>query len=83
MEGEAPLEVVLTDNSIRGSVYKWEFGDDSVYIAVILVLIGIINPENILYCFLLKVNCIVSHQRGRGTIEVERSLLEHPECFYT
>jgi len=30
MEGEAPLEVSLTDNSIRGSVYEWDFGDDSV-----------------------------------------------------
>ena len=29
-KGEAPLEVSFTDNSIRGSTYKWEFGDDSV-----------------------------------------------------
>lgn len=28
--GEAPLEVTFTDKSIRGSTYKWEFGDDSV-----------------------------------------------------
>jgi gliding motility-associated-like protein len=27
--GEAPLEVELTDKSIRGLIYKWEFGDDS------------------------------------------------------
>lgn len=27
VEGEAPLEVSFTDKSIRGSVYKWEFGD--------------------------------------------------------
>jgi gliding motility-associated-like protein len=26
-KGEAPLEVTFTDKSIRGSVYKWEFGD--------------------------------------------------------
>ncbi len=26
-KGEAPLEVAFTDKSIRGSVYKWEFGD--------------------------------------------------------
>jgi hypothetical protein len=26
-KGEAPLEVVFTDKSIRGSEYKWEFGD--------------------------------------------------------
>jgi len=31
-KGEAPLEVSFTDKSVRGSVYKWEFGDskDSV-----------------------------------------------------
>lgn len=27
--GEAPLEVTFTDNSIRGLHYKWEFGDGS------------------------------------------------------
>jgi gliding motility-associated-like protein len=27
--GEAPLEVVFTDNSIRGLTYKWDFGDGS------------------------------------------------------
>ncbi|MBG0858624.1 MAG: gliding motility-associated C-terminal domain-containing protein [Bacteroidales bacterium] len=29
-DGEAPLEVSFTNNSVRGSVFKWEFGDDSV-----------------------------------------------------
>jgi gliding motility-associated-like protein len=28
--GEAPLEVTITDNSVRAYKYKWEFGDDSV-----------------------------------------------------
>ena len=28
--GEAPLEVALTNNSIRGFIYGWEFGDDSI-----------------------------------------------------
>jgi gliding motility-associated-like protein len=27
--GEAPLEVNFTDKSIRGFIYKWDFGDDS------------------------------------------------------
>jgi hypothetical protein len=26
-KGEAPLEVTFTDKSIRGAIYKWEFGD--------------------------------------------------------
>jgi len=29
-DGEAPLEVAFTDNSVRANSYKWEFGDDSV-----------------------------------------------------
>ena len=29
-QGEAPLEVFITDNSVRASSYRWEFGDDSV-----------------------------------------------------
>ena len=29
-EGEAPLEVTFTDNSVRGTMYTWKFGDDSV-----------------------------------------------------
>ena len=28
-KGEAPLEVTFTDKSVRGSSYKWEFGDHS------------------------------------------------------
>lgn len=28
--GEAPLEVYITDNSVRGLYYTWWFGDDSV-----------------------------------------------------
>lgn len=30
IEGEAPLEVRFTDKSIRGSVYTWNFGDDTI-----------------------------------------------------
>ncbi len=29
-KGEAPLEVVFTDKSIRGFKYKWEFGNDTI-----------------------------------------------------
>lgn len=31
-DGEAPLEVSFTDKSVRGSVYTWDFGDDSTSI---------------------------------------------------
>jgi hypothetical protein len=30
VEGEAPLEVSFTDKSIRGDIYTWDFGDDTV-----------------------------------------------------
>jgi PKD repeat protein len=29
-EGEAPLEVTFTDKSIRGEIYTWDFGDDTI-----------------------------------------------------
>jgi len=30
VQGEAPLEVIITDKSTRGYIYEWDFGDDSV-----------------------------------------------------
>jgi len=30
VEGEAPLEVTLTDKSVTAATYLWEFGDDSI-----------------------------------------------------
>lgn len=30
VEGEAPLEITFTDNSVRATKYLWRFGDDSV-----------------------------------------------------
>lgn len=30
LTGEAPLEVTFTDQSVRASYYKWEFGDDTI-----------------------------------------------------
>ena len=30
VNGDAPLKVAFTNNSVRGSVYRWEFGDDSI-----------------------------------------------------
>jgi hypothetical protein len=29
-EGEAPLEVSISDKSIRGDIYTWDFGDDTI-----------------------------------------------------
>lgn len=30
VDGEAPLEVTVTDKSIRGDIYTWDFGDDTI-----------------------------------------------------
>lgn len=30
VQGEAPLEVIITDKSVRGDIYEWDFGDDTV-----------------------------------------------------
>ncbi|MCF8221655.1 MAG: gliding motility-associated C-terminal domain-containing protein [Bacteroidales bacterium] len=30
VQGEAPLEVFITDNSVRSNSYRWEFGDDTI-----------------------------------------------------
>jgi gliding motility-associated-like protein len=35
-EGQAPLQVTFTDNSIRGSTYVWNFGDHSIDSASLL-----------------------------------------------
>jgi gliding motility-associated-like protein len=36
-KGEAPLEVIFTDKSIRASTYKWEFGDNKDSISTLPV----------------------------------------------
>ncbi|HOF22315.1 MAG TPA: PKD domain-containing protein, partial [Bacteroidales bacterium] len=30
LKGEAPLEVAITDKSVRAHVYEWDFGDDTI-----------------------------------------------------
>jgi gliding motility-associated-like protein len=42
-KGEAPLKVAFTDKSIRGSIYRWEFGDGKDSISVLS------NPEPHIY----------------------------------
>jgi gliding motility-associated-like protein len=42
-KGEAPLEVVFTDKSIRGSAYTWEFGDGKDSIS------HLVNPKPHIY----------------------------------
>jgi gliding motility-associated-like protein len=80
-EGEAPLEVSFTNNSIRGNIYKWEFGDDSVsYLQD--------PPPHIYYkpgdySVLLTIeselHCIDSLRFDK--IAVEKSLLNIPNVF--
>jgi hypothetical protein len=82
-KGEAPLEVTFTDKSIRGSTYRWEFGDGKDSISVLN------NPEPHIYYkpgeYSVKLtiestlHCIDSMRFDK--IEVEHSKLEIPNVF--
>jgi len=82
-KGEAPLEVSFTDKSVRGDIYKWEFGDGKDSISVLS------NPEPHIYYkpgkYSVKLtiesplHCIDSMRFDN--IEVEKSHLEIPNVF--
>jgi gliding motility-associated-like protein len=82
-KGEAPLEVSFTDKSIRGEIYKWEFGDGKDSIS------DLKNPDPHIYYkpgeYSVKLtiesaqHCIDSMRFDK--IEVEKSKLEIPNVF--
>jgi len=82
-KGEAPLEVSFTDKSIRGDIYKWEFGDGKDSIS------DLKNPYPHIYYkpgeYSVKLtiesplHCIDSMRFDK--IEVEKSKLEIPNVF--
>jgi gliding motility-associated-like protein len=82
-KGEAPLEVAFTDKSIRGSKYKWEFGDGKDSIS------DLNNPEPHIYYkpgeYSVKLtiesvlHCIDSMRFDK--IEVDKSELHIPNVF--
>jgi len=82
-KGEAPLEVSFTDKSIRGEIYKWEFGDGKDSIS------DLRNPDPHIYYkpgeYSVKLtiespqHCIDSIRFDK--IEVEKSKLEIPNVF--
>lgn len=83
VKGEAPLEVSFTDKSIRGSVYRWEFGDGKDSIS------DLKNPEPHIYYkpgeYSVKLtiesplHCIDSMRFDK--IEVDKSKLDIPNVF--
>jgi len=82
-KGEAPLEVTFTDKSVRGSIYKWEFGDGKDSIS------DLITPDPHTYYkpgkYSVKLT-IESDRRCIDTmrfdyIEVEKSSLAIPNVF--
>ena len=83
VKGEAPLEVTFTDKSVRGDIYRWEFGDGKDSISVLS------NPEPHIYYkpgkYSVKLtiesplHCIDSMRFSN--IEVEKSNLEIPNVF--
>ena len=82
-KGEAPLEVTFTDKSIRGSKYRWEFGDNKDSISELS------NPEPHIYFkpgkYSVKLTiesvlgCVDSMRFDK--IEVDPSKLEIPNVF--
>jgi gliding motility-associated-like protein len=82
-KGEAPLEVTFTDKSIRGTYYKWEFGDSRDSISTLQ------HPEPHIYYrpgeYSVKLtiesdmHCIDSLRFDK--IEVEKSELDIPNVF--
>ena len=82
-KGEAPLEVTFTDKSVRGTYYKWEFGDGKDSISTLK------DPGSHIYYrpgeYSVKLtiesdlHCIDSMRFDK--IEVERSLLDIPNVF--
>lgn len=82
-KGEAPLEVSFTDKSVRGDIYKWEFGDGKDSIS------DLKNPDPHIYYkpgeYSVKLtiesplHCIDSMRFDK--IVVEKSKLEIPNVF--
>ncbi len=83
VKGEAPLEVLFTDKSVRGDIYKWEFGDGKDSISELQ------NPGSHIYYkpgeYSVKLtiesplHCIDSMRFDK--IEVEPSELHIPNVF--
>ena len=82
-KGEAPLEVSFTDKSIRGTYYKWEFGDGKDSISTLKDPGAHIYYKPGEYSIKLTIesdlHCIDSMRFDK--IEVEKSLLDIPNVF--
>jgi gliding motility-associated-like protein len=81
VRGEAPLEIAITDNSIRALKYTWHFGDDTVSTLPgdqthIYYRPGSYNIKLIIESELLCVDSITS-----PVIEVDPSSLNIPNVF--
>jgi len=80
-EGEAPLEVTFTDQSIRGYIYSWDFGDSTYS--------DLQNPEPHIYykpgeyTVLLKIESVLHCKDSLRSevIKVEPSSLAIPNVF--
>jgi hypothetical protein len=80
-EGEAPLEVSFTDKSIRGNLYTWDFGDDTISHIKDPMIHTYYKPGE--YSVMLTIesdlHCIDS--TDRQIIKVEPSALIIPNVF--
>lgn len=81
VEGEAPLEVFFTDNSIRASTYEWRFGDDSLSLQAGSVTHTYYKPGVYTVSLVIEssLNCVDSMQYNYVT--VKPSALSIPNVF--
>ncbi len=79
-DGEAPLEVVFTDKSVRAHSYAWKFGDDSVSFLADPGPHTYYKPGEYLVTMVIEseLTCIDS---ASVTVTVEPSLLQIPNVF--
>lgn len=79
--GEAPLDVVFTDKSVRASTYLWEFGDDSLSM--------LSNPVSHRYYIPGEYSVLLTVESDRHCVDsmrlnyivVEESALDIPNVF--
>lgn len=82
VDGEAPLEVTFTNNSVRGSVYTWKFGDktESPLETPDPHTYNVPGKYSVTLIIESDLHCIDSLRRD-SLINVELSKLEIPNAF--
>ncbi|MDX9773294.1 MAG: gliding motility-associated C-terminal domain-containing protein [Bacteroidales bacterium] len=79
-EGEAPLEISFTDNSVRAMNYTWKFGDDSVSVVADPGTHTYYTPGEYTVTLIIESE-LTCQDSASVTITVLPSLLQIPNVF--